>query len=281
MPKQIGPDISEAAALLVLDSVTDLDVYPQGAVVVAGSHCGAISGQIALDRGARAVILNDAGVGLDSAGISALPYLEARGMAAVAVSHLSSRIGDGHDTLARGVVSHVNPTAARLGCLPGLSTFAAARMLAAAPCPSCRKTGGRENRSLIRDGRIRIWAIDSASLVESGDEGHIIVTGSHGALLGGRPRSAIKHDVLAAIFNDAGGGPNGRGVSRLSALDQRGILAATASADSARIGDGLSTYETGEVSHANAMARNHGANVGMSVREICQRIVRRAKKEEW
>ena len=34
--------------------------------------------------------------------------------------------------------------------------------------------------------------------------GAIVVTGSHGGLLGGKPETALKYDALAALFNDAG-----------------------------------------------------------------------------
>ena len=40
------------------------------------------------------MILNDAGVGRDEAGIAALAYLDALGIAAATVSHESCRIGD-------------------------------------------------------------------------------------------------------------------------------------------------------------------------------------------
>ncbi|MBV8777342.1 MAG: hypothetical protein JO258_09120 [Alphaproteobacteria bacterium] len=65
----------------------------------------------------------------------------------------------------------------------------------------------------------------------------IVVTGSHGGLLGGKPETALKYDVAGALYNDAGLGIDEAGVSRLPALDRRGIPAATVAASSARIGD--------------------------------------------
>jgi hypothetical protein len=64
-------------------------------------------------------VFNDAGVGKDGAGIAALAMLQARGVAGVAVSHDSARIGDPHDTWTHGRVSHVNAAAAALGLQPG------------------------------------------------------------------------------------------------------------------------------------------------------------------
>jgi hypothetical protein len=49
-------------------------------------------------------------------------------------------------------------------------------------------------------------------------------------------------NARAALFNDAGGGP---GTARLGVLEARGVAAATVSAESARIGDGRSTFADG------------------------------------
>jgi hypothetical protein len=47
--------------------------------------------------------------------------LQARGVAAGAVSHRSCRIGDAWDMWEHGVISHANPAALALRLLPGLS----------------------------------------------------------------------------------------------------------------------------------------------------------------
>lgn len=70
---------------------------------------------------ARAAVFNDAGVGMDEAGITRLPVLAARGVAEVAVDCRSARIGDARSMWDTGVRSHVNRPAARLGAVPGLS----------------------------------------------------------------------------------------------------------------------------------------------------------------
>ena len=102
-----------------------------------------------------------------------------------------------------------------------------------------------------------------------------MLTGSHGGLLGGRPETALKYDVRAAFYNDAGIGIDEAGVSRLPALDDRGIAAATVSAESARIGDARSTYQDGILSRANARAAASGLMPGISAREAVA-ILRRA-----
>jgi hypothetical protein len=96
----------------------------------------------------------------------------------------------------------------------------------------------------------------------------IVITGSHGGLLGGRPETALKYDVFGALYNDAGIGKDGAGTSRLPALDARGIAAATVSAASARIGDARSTYEDGVISRVNASAAALGLRDGISAREF-------------
>ena len=109
---------------------------------------------------------------------------------------------------------------------------------------------------------------DSASAVGPEHAGTIVVTGSHGGLLGGQPAAALKYDALAALFNDAGIGIDEAGVTRLPALDARGIAAATVAAASARIGDARSTYEDGIVSRVNAHAAALGIAPGVSAREF-------------
>src|SRR5438270_8389193 len=112
--------------ILIADSVTRLGPEHIAAVLIAGSHGGVYAACLAARAGLRAVILNDAGVGLDQAGIAGLAYLDGYGMAAATIGHDTARIGDGADMARRGVISHVNATAARLGCAPGQACRAAA-----------------------------------------------------------------------------------------------------------------------------------------------------------
>lgn len=104
---------------LVLDSITGAVGRGEGAIVVSGSHGGASSGRYAIAAKVRLAIFNDAGVGLDRAGIAALDALDAHGMAACTVAHDSARIGEAASTLADGVISHANRGAAALGAKPG------------------------------------------------------------------------------------------------------------------------------------------------------------------
>ncbi len=108
----------------VLDSITEAVGGPPGQVVVSGSHGGLSAGRFALEAQVRLAVFNDAGVGLDDAGIAALPLLQAHGIAAGTVAHTSARIGEAASTWASGVISHANAAAQALGARPGLALCA-------------------------------------------------------------------------------------------------------------------------------------------------------------
>ena len=132
-----------------------------------------------------------------------------------------------------------------------------------------------ESRVLLRaePGQPEIWGLDSISLITPEDAAHILIAGSHGESLGGRPETALKYDALAAVFSDAGMGIDNAGVSRLPALDARTIPAATVSADSARIGDGRSIFEDGIISCINDTAAATGAAIGMRTMEFVDCLI--------
>jgi hypothetical protein len=254
-----------AARIVVLNSITSLAPSHAGAVVVSGSHGGVYPAALAARSSLRGVIFSDAGIGLDSAGIGGLAALETVGLAAAAVDYRSARIGDGADQLARGVISRVNGPAAELGCREGNSVSDCSEKMKWADPVSRSLPVIIEGRVLLRGTRPQIWGVDSNSLAVLEDAGALVISGSHGGLLGGDPASAIKPDVRAAAFNDAGIGIDNAGISRLPALDQRQIAAVTVSAASARIGDARSSWETGLISACNATATALGAREGMGL----------------
>jgi hypothetical protein len=262
--------------IIVADSVTRLDERARGAVLVAGSHGGVYAAYLAAKAGIRGAILNDAGVGKDAAGIGGLSWLEGLGIAAATIGHETARIGDGADMMARGRLTHANAIARKLGCRPGLACAEAAALLLGAPEPTRAPPEASESRRLLRAGSVPVAALDSASLVTPEDGRSVLCIGSHGGLLGGRPETALKYDARAALFNDAGIGIDRAGVSRLPALDRRGIAAATVAAASARIGDGVSTYEDGVVSAVNDTAAALGAAVGMSAKAFIDLVLSKA-----
>ncbi len=256
------------APIIIADSITRLGPEAAGAVVVNASHGGVYAAYLAAKLCAVAAIFNDAGVGRDRAGIGGLDYLQEFGMPAATVGHETARIGDGADMMAHGVITFANPLAAALGVIPGQSCRDAAALLQQAQRMHRAPPEAIEGAFLLIADAPQVWALDSASLVLPEHREGIAVTGSHGGLLGGRPETALKYDVLGALYNDAGIGKDAAGVSRLPALDARGIPAATVAAASARIGDARSTYEDGIVSRTNRRAAVLGLREGISASDF-------------
>jgi hypothetical protein len=261
-----------SAPIVTADSITRIGEEAAGAVVVNASHGGIYAAYLAAKLHAAAAIFNDASVGKDRAGIGGLDYLDALGVAAATIGHDTARIGDGADMLARGVITHANALAAALGVQSGLSCVVAAALLQRARPSDRPPPEALEAAFLVESGPLRVWALDSASLVLPEYRDAIVITGSHGGLLGGKPETALKYDVRAALYNDAGIGIDEAGVSRLPALDARGIPAATVSAATARIGDARSTYEDGAISRVNARAAALGLRPGVSARDFVARL---------
>jgi uncharacterized protein YunC (DUF1805 family) len=267
------------APIITADSITRIADEASGAVVVNASHGGIYAAYLAAKLHAAAAIFNDAGVGRDGAGIGGLQYLEALGIPAATVGHMTARIGDGADMLARGIISHANPLALALGVRPGMACRDAAAALSRAELARPAPPPALEGAFLLIGDKPQVWALDSASLVLPEHHDSIVITGSHGGLLGGRPETALKYDVRAAFYNDAGIGIDEAGVSRLPALDRRGIAAVTVAAASARIGDARSSYEDGILSRVNARAAALGLKPGMAARDAVL-ILRRAFARE-
>jgi hypothetical protein len=269
---------------LILDSVTHFPAEARGRAAIAASHGGIYAAYLAAKAGVKAVILCDAGVGREQAGVGGIGWIGKLGVPAAAISHRSARIGDGADCAQRGVVTFANERAMVLGVAPGMGAREALDRLdreTLPPCPAPPKS--EERRFRLRDAEangVRVHAIDSAGLVLPEDEGQIVLTGSHGALLGGKPETAIKIPVFAAIYNDADFGIDDAGIARLPVLDSRGIAGATVSAWSARIGDGQSTYHDGFVTAVNARARAFGGEMGISAKELVARLVAARVKEK-
>jgi uncharacterized protein YunC (DUF1805 family) len=270
--------VPELPSILIADSITRVGPEAMGAVVVNGSHGGIYAAYVAAKLRVGAAIFNNAGVGRDNAGIAGLDYLQALGVPAATVGHDTACIGDGSDMMARGVITHANKTAIALGCRGGMTCRDAGLALQRAAPSGREPPPALEAAFLLITDPPAVWALDSASLVGSDHVGAIVVTGSHGGLLGGRPDTALKYDVLAALFNDAGIGIDEAGVTRLPALDARGIAAGTVAAASARIGDARSTYEDGILSRINTRAAALGIAPGMAAREFVT-IARRATAE--
>ncbi len=257
--------------ILTADTVTKLGPEHRGSVLVGASHCGVYAVYLAAVAGVNALILNDAGIGLEAAGIGGLAWADKLELPVAAADHRSCRIADAGDTIADGIISHVNQGAADLGCAAGMRVAACAERMTVAPVFSGDVPQYGEARFVLRDAGKgpEIIGCDSLSLLKPGDDGRIAITASHGALIGGRQNdSSVNQDLAAVTFNDAGIGKDEAGVARLAVLDERGIPAAAVAAMSARIGDARSSWETGTLSRVNQSAEALGAKAGMSTQEF-------------
>jgi hypothetical protein len=256
---------------VIADSVTDLGPDANGAVAIVGSHGGVIAAQFGAAAGVRAMVLNDAGVGKDRAGILGVLAADDWGIAAAAVDASSARIGDGEDTYASGVISTVNLAAVAVGVQIGMPARAAAVLLGrwarSGSTPAISRPAGVIH---LCEGDPSILGVDSASQINESFAGSIVVTGSHGGLVSGQP---IRHPVRAAFFNDAGIGKEEAGIKRLPALASLGIPGIAISHWSARIGDALDAYQNGVISRVNEPASTARIRPGMSVRRACALLV--------
>jgi hypothetical protein len=261
--------------VVLLDTITKVTASHHGTVVVSGSHGGVYAGYCAAKERVRGVILSDAGVGKQGAGISSLEFLDRMKLAAATADSMSCRIADATDMWENGTVSHVNATARSVGCAPGQTVAECAVLLRSAgvsihPVPSLG-----EARFVIQErmGAPSVIGVDSQSLVLAEDAGRIIVSGSHGGLVGGRPDTILPEGIFAAIYNDAGGCKQDSAFSRLPFLDQRGVGGITVSHMTARIGDARSTYSEGIVSRVNERAQALGGVEGMTVPELIRQLL--------
>ena len=260
------------SGLRVADSITKLGPEFRGTVLVAGSHGGRYCGYLTALAGLCGVVLNDASGGKDAAGTGALRYLEPLGVPAATVAHTSAKIGDGQDMLRRGLLSEVNAPAAKLGCAPGQSCLEAARAMYGARAYSGDVPSYEEARVVLASQPLTVLGCDSASLVTSEDADALIVTGSHGGALAGRPSYGLVTTPRGAVFNDAGVGIDEAGIARLAILDAQGVPAVTVGADSAQIGDARAAWDDGVISHVNAVAAALGLTPGDRVPDFAAKL---------
>jgi hypothetical protein len=265
-------------AIVTTSSSATSPAEARDAVLISGSYGGTYNAWHALRKGARAVILNDAGVGKNGAGIAGLAWLDGLGVPGATADCMSCHIGDGEHMLAHGRISRVNAAALALGCVVGEPVAnCAAKLKSTAPYSGVPPEIAGGKRYVIREkaGERRILALDAAPLLTADDADAIAITGSHAALFRGQPDGVISVDVHAAFFNDAGIGLDRAGVSRLADLDRRGMIAAAVSADSAEIGNARDSYAHGVISVVNETAARAGIAPGDRLDAVALRLAHR------
>jgi hypothetical protein len=253
------------------DRITPLDV------VVGGSFIGEYPAAVALRAGARAIVGHAAGVGRDGAGIAGLALAERFGAPCGAVSADSARVADGADTWELGRISHLNRAAEGLGVRVGMDCLEAARLLLGGP-PGERGRAAelvRAEREVVWQGAEgRVSAMASVGLAAPDNAGDVICAGSHTGIVTWRYVRGYGFAVAGLICSDAAVGKDGSGIAGLEPLSDEGVAAAAVSHESARIGDGASTYRDGIVSHINRIAEAAGVYVGMPARDAALVMLR-------
>jgi hypothetical protein len=105
-----------------------IGAHPDDVFCVA-SHGAKTMALYALPIRPKGLICNDAGRGLDDSGIEGLAEMARHGLAAVAVSSASARIGDALSTYHDGIVSTANEPARAKGVAIGMKAAEAARLM--------------------------------------------------------------------------------------------------------------------------------------------------------
>ncbi|MFZ5779435.1 MAG: hypothetical protein ACOY4R_04395 [Pseudomonadota bacterium] len=129
-PSPMTEGRTHAGRVICVDSISLAGLRDRGKVVASGSHGGVPAGEAARAFGPALALFNDAGFGMEDAGIAGLALLEKASIPAVTVSTMSARIGDGRSTLLDGFISEVNEAAYRLGARIGRSALAFALAVA-------------------------------------------------------------------------------------------------------------------------------------------------------
>jgi hypothetical protein len=275
--------MSEPVSIYTCASSATATAECKGQVVISGSYGGKYNAYHAAKWGIRGVVLNDAGVGKDDAGINGLPYLDLIGLPAATAAAMTCHIADAEHMLENGVISYANLSAERLGCRVGQSVRECADHMktgvVVTTAPPAITSG---KRYVMRDlpGEPKVLCLDAAPLLEPSDAGQIAITGSHAAMFRGRPDGVVGPAVRAIFFSDAGVGLDNAGIARLADLDTRNIPAATASAASAPIGDARAIYRDGIISHANETALRWGAKPGLPIRIFVDHLLSIARENK-
>jgi hypothetical protein len=117
MTHEVHKVVRESGGLRVViaNSATSITEDNKNDIVIDGSHCGANIADYVLKGGARGMIGNDAGTGLEDAGVACLEILNKHGIPAAAVASMSAEIGVGLSTYEDGVISIANEIAKKMG----------------------------------------------------------------------------------------------------------------------------------------------------------------------
>jgi hypothetical protein len=221
-------------------------------------------------QGVKAWIAHEGGPGKDEAGISGLPFADRYGVPAAAIATMEARLADGR-TLLTGHVSRANEAARKLGVYIGQTGDEAARLMLKAPPGEVRDFPGLIDEAIHEMASTpngKVYACWSFSRVTRQHPNDVFCVASHGAKT--MALYALRIRPKGLICNDGGRGLDDSGIEGLAVMQEHGLAAAAVSADSARIGDALSTYNDGVTSAANAIAGARGVKIGMRASEAAR-----------
>jgi len=261
----VGQDA--AGRIVAFDSSTYRASNPTTSadVVVVGSYCGMRVLAPIFTDGVKAVIATDGGIGKDEAGINGLTHGETIGVPVAAIAAMSAETSNGRSTLL-GEVSRANAQARALGVEPGMLAYEAAALLAKAPpgrpIPTVHETEGPVVVEETPNGRI--WASPGTTSIREEIPNDIVCSGSNASRV--MSDGVLRMAAKGAIANDAGIGRNNTAVEGVMLLAEHGIPAASVSTMSARLGEGLSTWNDGVLSVVNEVAAGLGVTVGMTAK---------------
>ncbi len=128
-----------------------------------------------------------------------------------------------------------------------------------------------------QEGKFRIIVTNTAGSYDENNKNDVVIDGSHFGV--NSAKMAVDAAVKGRIGNDAGIGKNSAGIAGLNILEKVGIPSAAVSSMSAKIGVGMSTWDTGQVSTVNESARKIGVKVGMTTKEAANVMFQSALKK--
>jgi hypothetical protein len=254
------------ARLLTMPSAYYVDENCRGDVAVNSSFIGIWPARIMALHEPRALIGVDCGIGKDGSGVSGIWYLEALGIPAVAAGVAEVLLLDGADVYANGTVSRRNDIAADCGVEEGMSIREAGDLLLANE-PRAVDPHERNHRTVIGEhesGRA-VVCTDSVAYFLPEDQGrNVLCTGGFAGI-----PNILRASPHALICSDGGRGRGDSGLAGLAAP----FPVATVDVQTARMGDGLSTYNEGTISACNEPAEARGVRVGQRAEEAAWLLV--------
>lgn len=273
--RHVVAEENEHGRVIYMDSITHAnEEYGPDDVLIGGSWMGIVPVSFATRFNPRAVMCNDAGVGVNGAGINALYYLDGLGIPGAAVASNTAMIANGQSHWETGAISFVNHWALACGVRPGMSVPEACRLLLTWSPEKKESAPSRESREIVfSDAEGEIIAADSVKYVKEEDRDRVVIVGSHGGETTCGYAFAVQPRGL--ITSDGGGGRDDAGTRGLKILADGGIPAVAVSVHSAPIGGGRSIFEDGIVSVANSSAQELGLRPGMRARDAAMAMLSR------